>query len=398
MKGSKDLPFIVAGGGIGGMCAALALARRGLHVKMLERSPGVGEIGFGIQMAPNGHAILDYLGVMPALEPYVFHPDALVMVDAIDGKEVTRIDLGDQFKAHYGYSYFVVHRRDLHAALFDACQNEKTFSFESDAKDVVSYEDHGSSVTVHCADGSTYEGCAMIGVEGLHSKTRHRIVADQPRPTGHVVYRGLVPIEDITNKSYVNSMVIYTGPGCHAVQYRLRGGTVMNNVATFESPGIKRGSPNYGGSDELFEAFKTCAPVVQDMLRYISLEKNWVLHDLHPASNWTDGNVTLLGDAAHASLQYLAQGAIMAMEDSLVLASEVVRHGDDINAAFLSYQNQRLNRTARVTTVARIFGSICHASEGERLLRNELAHQRDIHGTWEFDWLYRGANLVKQVA
>lgn len=397
MRASKDLPFIVAGGGIGGLCAALALARKGIPVKVLERSPGVGEIGFGIQMAPNGHAILHHLGVMPALEPHVFYPDALVMADAIDGEELTRIDLGDKFKAQYKYSYFVVHRRDLHAALFDACQKEALFSLEAGAKEVVDYTDHGNAVTVNCADGSSYEGCALVGVEGLHSKTRVRIVKDSPRPTGHVVYRGLVPIEEIKDKSYVNSMVIYTGPGCHLVQYRLRGGTVMNNVATFESPGFKQGLSHYGGSDELFPAFKDCAPKVQDMLRYISLDKNWVLHDLHPATNWTQGNVTLLGDAAHASLQYLAQGAIMSMEDALILASEVAQNGDDLHAAFISYQKQRLERTARVITTARIFGSICHASEGERLLRNKLSKQRDIHSTWEIDWLYRGANLVEEV-
>jgi salicylate hydroxylase len=399
MTSSKQLPFIVAGGGIGGLCAALALAKTGQHVKVLERAPEVGEIGFGIQIAPNGHDMLRRLGVMEALEPSVFYPDALVMVDALDNQEVTRINLGEKFTARYKLPYFVVHRRDLHGALMEACLKQPTFSIESGAKDVRDFEEHDGIVTVRCADGSSYDGCAMIGAEGLRSATRARIVPDEgPRPTGHVVYRGLVPIEEITDKQYMNSMVIYVGPGFHAVQYRLRGGTVMNNVATFESAGFKRGEKDYGTPEELAAKLAMATPEVQHVMRYLSYERKWTLYDLAPADNWTQGKVTLLGDAAHATLQYMAQGAIMAMEDSLVLAAELTQHGDDINAAFLAYQGKRMNRTARVVTSARIFGSICHASAGSRLLRNELARQRDPNFPWEVDWLYRGIDLPDTVA
>jgi 2-polyprenyl-6-methoxyphenol hydroxylase-like FAD-dependent oxidoreductase len=391
MKTSKDLPFIIAGGGIGGLCAALALAKSGIHVKVLERAPEVGEIGFGIQIAPNGYAMLERLGVAAALDPYSFYPDALILVDAMNGEELTRINLGDRFQARYKHRYFVIHRRDLHGVLLDACRRQETLVLEEGGKEVTDYEDHGDRVTVNCADGSSYEGRAMIGVEGLRSPTRARIVPDQgPRPSGHVVYRGLTKIEDIHDKSYINSMVIYGGPGCHAVQYRLRGGTVMNNVATIVSPSFRHGQTDYGGTDELFAAFEKCAANVRELTGYLSLDRKWALHDLQPATNWTSGNVTLLGDAAHATLQYLAQGAVMAMEDAVVLASELGKHGDDVNAAFMAYQAQRLNRTARVTTTARLFGEIIHASEGARLLRNELVRKRDMDHPWEIDWLYRG--------
>jgi len=396
MKSSDKLPVVVAGGGIGGLCAGLALARKGVRVKVLERAPEVGEIGYGIQIAPNGHAILERLGVMQRLAPHVFYPDALVLVDAVDVKEIARIDLGERFQSHYKHRYFVVHRRDLHAALMETCRREKNFEFEEG--EVESYENLPDSVLVHCSDGKTHQAMAMIGVEGLRSRTRARIVQDGgPRATGHVVYRGLVPVEDIANKNYLDSMVMYVGPGCHLVQYRLRGGTVMNNVATFESPAFKRWNPEYGGVDELMSAYDECAPQIRELLKYFSLEKSWQLHDLQPATNWTDGRVTLLGDAAHATLQYLAQGAIMAMEDAVVLSHELARQPGDVNAAFIRYQQQRLNRTARVVTTARLFGAIMHASAGERLLRNELALKRDTEIPREIDWLYRGAGLLDKI-
>lgn len=396
MDTQECLPFIIAGGGIGGLCAALALTRKGFPVKVLERAPEVGEIGYGIQIAPNGHAILERMGVMERLEPHVFYPDALVLVDAVDAQELSRIDLGASFQERYKHRYFVVHRRDLHAALIEACRQQEHFSFEEGEVD--NYENLSDSVNVTCTNGKSFQGRAMIGVEGLRSKTRARIVKDGgPRNTGHVVYRGLVPIEDIVNQRYVNSMVMYAGPGCHLVQYRLRGGTVMNNVATFESPAFKQWEHNYGGIDELKDAYVGCAPEVQDLLKYFSLDKNWLLHDLLPASNWTDGNVTLLGDAAHATLQYLAQGAIMAMEDAVVLADALERQPASINAAFCDYQGRRLNRTARVVTTARLFGAIMHATEGERLLRNELARKRNVNIPWELDWLYRGLELEEKV-
>jgi salicylate hydroxylase len=237
----------------------------------------------------------------------------------------------------------------------------------------------------------------MIGCEGLRSKTRVNIVGDAPRSTGYVVYRGLVPVEEISNKDYLNSIVVYAGPGCHLVQYRLRGGTVMNNVATFQSPAYLRGEADYGGVHEFKTAFDHCAPEVRDMLKYFGLDKNWLLHDVQPVTNWTDGNVTLLGDSAHATLQYLGQGAIMAMEDSLVLAHEVAKQPNNTHAAFLNYQAQRLNRTARVITTARLFGAVMHARGGERLLRNELAKKRDVDIPKELDWLYQGANVLETI-
>jgi salicylate hydroxylase len=185
-------------------------------------------------------------------------------------------------------------------------------------------------------------------------------------------------------------MVIYIGHNLHLVQYRLRGGTVMNNVATIESFRFKRGAPNPGDPSELEEIFAQCTPRVHEMLRYVSRERNWVLHDRDPVTNWTKGRVTLLGDAAHPTLQYLAQGAQMAIEDGVVLAEKIASAGEDFNRAFLAYQRDRMNRAARVVLSSRFFGEWFHVGGGSRELRNELARARDPEDPWEADWLYRG--------
>lgn len=394
MSSKRTLPIIVAGAGIGGLAAALALARKGRQVLVLERAPEIGEIGYGIQMGPNGYAMLEQLGVEEPIQKHSFYPDALILGDAISGDELTRISLGDAFRSRYGRPYFVIHRRDLHGTLANACREYDQIVFEPGVKEVSGYEHLNGGVRVPCTDGTAYEGIALIGAEGLRSPTRDQLVNDgTPRVSGHVVYRGLVPTEEVIDRTHVNSMIIYGGHDMHLVQYRLRGGTVMNNVATFVSPRFKKGEKEFGQPDELFAAFEQCAPKVRDMLRYVSTEKKWILHDRDPVTKWTDRNVTLLGDSAHPTLQYLAQGAVMAMEDAVILAREVNRHGEDYHAAFLAYEALRMNRSARVVLSSRFFGEVIHAGGGARLLRNELLSRRSPDDPWEIDWLYHGFDL-----
>jgi salicylate hydroxylase len=385
--------ILIAGGGIGGLSVALALALKGRRVRVLEKAAEFGEIGYGIQMGPNVYPILERLGVFERMAPHVVYPDALVLADAITGRELTRINLGPKFRARFTHPYFVVHRRDLHGSILEACRGRDEIALEA-SKGLASFAQMGDRVLVTCEDGSEYEGVALIGADGLWSPTRAAVVGDgAPRLAGHYVYRGLVPTGEIIDRSYLDSMVIYIGHNLHLVQYRLRGGTVMNNVATIESFRFKRGEPNPGDPAELEEMFAQCAPRVRDMLRYFSFDRNWVLHDRDPVTNWTQGKVTLLGDAAHPTLQYLAQGACMAIEDAAVLAAEVARRGDDFSAAFLAYQESRMNRTARVVLTARFFGHVIHAGGGARMLRNELLAKRDPDDPWEGDWLYQGIQV-----
>ena len=387
------LPILIAGGGIGGLSAALALALKGRRVHVLEKAQEFGEIGYGIQMGPNVSRMLDRLGLLKALEPHSVYPDALILVDAIDNREITRIALGKAFLERYRYRYFVIHRRDLHGEILEACKRRSEIALEA-SRGLASFEERGRSIIVRCENGAEYEGAALIGADGLWSPTRAAIVADgAPRVTGHVTYRGVVPTGEIIDRSHLDSMTIWIGPDLHLVQYRLRGGAVMNNVATVASRRFRRGEKNFGGWDELEEVFARTDPRVRDMLRYFARDRNWVLHDREPVTNWSRGRATLLGDAAHPTLQYLAQGANMAIEDGVVLAEKVAAAGDDFGRAFLAYQRERMNRTARVVLSSRFFGEYIHADGGARALRNELARRRDPDHPWEVDWLYRGIEV-----
>jgi salicylate hydroxylase len=385
--------ILVIGGGIGGVATALALARRGLRSQVFEKAPEFGEIGYGIQQGPNAYRMLDWLGVMKDLEPQAVFTKNMILIDALTDRELTRISCGSAFRQRYGAPYTVVHRRDLHGALLDACRKYDEIGLHT-AKELVSFEERGAGVIARFADGSEYEGAALIGADGLRSRVREVVIGDgPPRPAGHVTYRGVVPFGEVKDQSHFDDMVIWVGPNLHFVQYRLRGGTVMNNVATVASRKFERGErENYGGPEELMEAFSRTTPQVQEMLTYVGKDKNWVLHDREPHPGWTRGRVTLLGDAAHPTLQYLAQGACMAIEDAVVISGKIAAAGmgGDLNAALLAYEEERYLRGARVTVTARIFGGIIHCDGGTRDLRNHLLARRTPETFWEVDWLYRG--------
>jgi len=382
---------LIIGGGIGGVASALALARLGMRSRVFEKAPEFGEIGYGIQQGPNAYRMLDWLGVMKDLEPQAVFTKNLILIDALTDRELTRISCGDTFRRHFRAPYTVVHRRDLHGALLEACRRREEIALHT-SKELVTFEDRGTSVVARFADGTEYEGCALIGADGLRSRVREILIGDgPPRPAGHVTYRGVVPVAEVKDQSHFDDMVIWIGPDLHLVQYRLRGGTVMNNVATVASRRFANGERrDYGGPDELAEVFSRTTPRVQEMLGYVGRDKNWMLHDREPRAGWTRGNVALLGDAAHPTLQYLAQGACMAIEDSVVLSGLLAKAGSDVPAALQAYETQRYLRTARVTITSRIFGDIIHADGGARDLRNHLLAQRTPDTFWEIDWLYRG--------
>ena len=393
MNAQHPSEILIAGGGIGGVAAALALANRGLRARVFEKSPEFGEIGYGIQLGPNAWRMLDWLGVMQEIERQSVHTDHLVLMDALSGREITRITTGSGFAGRYRAPYTVVHRRDLHGALLEACRRREDIVLQT-SKELVDFSDLGDHVVAKFADGSEYEGVALVGADGLRSRVRALIINDgAPRVSGHVSYRGVVPVDEVKDRTHYDDMVIWAGPNLHLVQYRLRGGTVMNNVATIASQRFKRGLADWGGVDELMEIFARTTAHVQEMLGYVGKDKNWILHDRDPRPGWTRGNVTLLGDAAHPTLQYLAQGACMAIEDAVVLSAKLAKSGGATHAALTDYEKERYLRTARVPITSRIFGEIIHCDGGTRDVRNHLLSQRDPDNCWEVDWLYRGIEI-----
>jgi salicylate hydroxylase len=392
------MTILIAGGGIGGVTAALALAQRGFKVRVLERAAEFGEIGFGIQLGPNAFDMLDKLGVREALETTAFFPNNLVMQDATNGKEVSRIHLKGLFRQQYKWPYAVIHRRDLHGALLDACRDKPDLVSLETSSGLKSFTQDGDRVQVTLDDGRQVEGEMLICADGLRSVGRQQILKDgEPRVSGHVAHRGVVPMDQVTDRRYLDDMVIWVGPNLHLVQYRLRGGTVLNNVCVIESEQYKQGREQWGGMDEVQEIFSGMIPYVRDALGFISKERSWVMCDRDPKPGWTQGRVTLLGDAAHPTLQYLAQGACMAMEDGVVLAQKMAaRKGAPevpLSATLQAYEDERYLRAARITLTSRFFGHVCHAGGGARDLRNHLAGQRDPENFFEVDWIYRGIKL-----
>jgi 2-polyprenyl-6-methoxyphenol hydroxylase-like FAD-dependent oxidoreductase len=388
---SGEKPVLIAGGGIGGLAAALALGRKGAAVHVLEQAATFGEIGAGIQLGPNVFQMFDALGVTAAINHMAVFPDALVMRDGVTGDEVTRIPLGTAFRKRFGNPYGVIHRGDLHQVLLDACRQLPRITLSVGQK-VAGYAASGDGVSVELADGGHIAGCALIGADGLWSAIRAQLVGDgKPRVSGHIAYRAVLPMAEVPEHLRWNTVVLWAGPKTHLVQYPLRRGELFNLVAVFHSSRYEEGWNAYGDPDELHERFSAARPEVKLLLSKINAWKMWVLCDREPIRDWSLGPVTLLGDAAHPMLQYLAQGANMALEDAVTLADLVERAQGDFAAAFQAYQQARYLRTARVQLTARFYGDIYHAAGATRDLRNSLLHGRDPQKAYEgMAWLYDG--------
>lgn len=382
---------IVVGGGIGGLGAAFSLYRQGLSVRLLERAPAFGEVGAGIQLAPNCTRILDDYGLLEEAKSLGVVPDAMVMRDAVDGDELTRLDLRDLEK-RYGYPYLVIHRSDLHGLLLRACERASV-ELITDAQ-VVSYENTDGGARVTLASGETHEAGVVIAADGLHSLARTLLVDDEPVSSAYVAYRGTVPAELPRVRSVdLSEVVVYVGPACHFVHYGLRGGELLNQVAVFESPKALAGQEDWGTPDELDAAFaKTCG-FVQDGLPFMWRDKWWRMFDRDPIMNWVHGRIVLLGDSAHPPLQYIAQGAIMAIEDGWVLGEHVARNRAesgtvDWDAALAAYEAVRPEHCRRVLSTSRKWGELWHLDGTAREQRNVLLRARDTYDYSFVDWLY----------
>ena len=381
---------VMVGGGIGGLGAALALRRKGLSVRLLERSAEFGEVGAGLQIAPNCTRILDSYGLLDAVSALGVRPENMVMRDAVDGSELTRLDLVD-LERTYGFPYLVIHRSDLHAVLLDACRDAGVELITGQACTAV----HPAGRATF-ADGHVEEADVVIAADGLHSVARELLVDDEPVNSAYVAYRGAVPIGKVlANDVSETDVVVYVGPRCHFVQYPLRGGEMFNQVAVFESPKAVAGDPEWGTPDELDGAFEgMCAPIRKG-LPLMWRDRWWRMFDRDPLMTWVRGRVALLGDAAHPPLQYMAQGAIMAIEDGWVLA-EHIGALRDWDAALAAYDAVRPEHCRRVVTTARTWGELWHLDGQKRLQRNAFLRARDVHDYTYTDWIYGPTALVPE--
>jgi salicylate hydroxylase len=389
-----NLPFIIAGGGIGGLAAALGLANKGIDVVVLEKAPVLGEIGAGIQLGPNAFHSFDYLGIGDAARAMAVFVDQLRLMDAMSGEEICHIPLDAPFRARFGNPYAVVHRGDLHGVFIKACRESPHITLRTGCE-VVGYEQDGSSVTVRLASGETVLGVALIGADGLWSKIRKQVVNDgPPRVSGHTTYRSVIPTERMPEDLRWNAATLWAGPKCHIVHYPLSSWKVFNLVVTYhnDAPEPVAGKPV--DEAEVLKGFTHVHPRAQDIIRHGSDWKLWVLCDREPVENWVDGHVALLGDAAHPMMQYMAQGACMAMEDGVCLAHMVGSH-NDIGAALEAYRAQRVLRTARVQLQSRAMGDhVYHPAGAHAHLRNAIMAAKTPAEWYDtLAWIYGGTGL-----
>jgi 3-hydroxybenzoate 6-monooxygenase len=385
----KDQQVLIVGGGIGGLAAALALSRRGIPAQIIEQAAEFKEIGAGIQLGPNVFWMFEMLGLIEPIAALAVFPNNLIMMDSITGEEVTRIPLGDAFRQKFHHPYALIHRADLHKVLLEACRKSNLIRLDA-AQKVVKIDEAGDGITVQTESGKDYRGAALIGADGIWSTIRERVVGDgKPKPAGHITYRAVLPTSEMDERFRWRDMVVWAGEKAHLVHYPLRTGELFNLVAVFHSDRYEEGWDSFGDPAELQARFaKTCA-AVRTLLNKIESWRMWVLCDRPPIKEWSRGRITLLGDAAHPMLQYLAQGANMAIEDAVCLAGKIVEKDGDYPAAFRAYQATRYLRTGRVQIMARVYGEVFHASGVARELRNMMLAARTPEESMAgMEWLY----------
>jgi 3-hydroxybenzoate 6-monooxygenase len=392
---NQQAPILIAGGGIGGLATAIGLAQKCYRSLVLEKAPQLGEIGAGIQLGPNAFHAFDQLGIGDAARTMAVYIDALVLMDAISAEQIARIPLDEPFRQRFRNPYAVVHRGDLHGVFLRACNEHPLIDLRT-SSEVVGYDQDGSSVHARLVDGSTVKGSALIGADGLWSKIRAQLAGDgKPRVTGHTTYRSVIPTQDMPEDLRWNAATLWAGPKCHIVHYPLSGWKVFNLVVTYHNDAPEPVAGKSVTHDEVKVGFTHVHPTARKIIDHGKDWKMWVLCDRDPILNWVDGRVALLGDAAHPTLQYMAQGACMAMEDGVCLAAELDDASGDFGRAFEAYRLKRTARTARIQIQSRLVGDhIYHPDSGHAALRNTIMSSMSPNDYYDsLQWLYGGTGL-----
>lgn len=389
--------FLIAGGGIGGLAAALGLARKGHRSIVLEQAARFGEIGAGIQLGPNAFHAFDRLGVGDAARAKAVYVDHLILMDAVADRRITDIPLDEAFRKRFGNPYAVMHRGDLHAILYEACRADPQVELRTDSR-VVRYEQDRDAIAAVLASGTRLEGTALVGADGLWSAVRIQVIGDGP-PTvsGHTTFRSVIPTDRMPEELRWNAATLWAGPKCHIVHYPLKGGQVFNLVATYDSGATEPVAGSPVDTDFVRATFGHVCERAQRIVAQGESWRQWVLCDREPARNWVDGRALLLGDAAHPMLQYFAQGACMALEDAVCLAEEVDRHPGGLPRAFAAYNRRRAPRTGRVQMGSRLLGQLVYHPEGAKAdVRNAVlgAMSPEDHYA-RLQWLYGGEQAVE---
>ena len=363
--------ILIVGGGIGGVTAALCLAKDGHDVEVFEQSDVYTETGAGVQLSPNCTRVLHYLGLENALRTSAFRPEGLEFRNWKSGKTITTSALGEAVIAKFGFPYYHIQRGDLIDLLVKAAAKHANISLHTKSK-VGGFSEAFSSIKIS-VNNLKHEGDLLIGADGIHSVIRPILWGDEkPNFTGNVAWRALVPASELPKGMLRPVATVWWGPGRHFVHYYIKRGELVNCVCVVEKEGWEVESWTERGDYDEFKAdFSGWNEDVQTLIDFAdrnSLYK-WALHDRTPMRKWGKGRTTLLGDACHPTLPFMAQGAAMSIEDGAVLAA-CLRQTQDVSLALKNYENLRRDRTAMIQNGSRRNASIFHLSGLKALARN----------------------------
>jgi len=388
---ARSRTVVIAGAGIGGLTAALALAAHGFRIVILEQAARLEETGAGIQLSPNATRVLAALGLAKRLRAVAVAPEA-VRIRTYSGRQIVRVPLGSFAERRYGAPYWVVHRADLQAELLEAVAANPDITLRLDAR-AEDFATHAKGVTVQVRNaGATVDehGIALIGADGLWSAMRKRV--GDPRPARfaeRTAWRATMPARPLLAEFREPVVSLWLGPDAHLVLYPVSAGTFVNIVAIVQDTWRDSGWSVPGTHEELLAHYRNWPPLVRNLLALPDRWLKWALHDRPRLWRWGQGPATLLGDAAHPMLPFLAQGAAMAIEDAFVLAQQLARYPDNPTKALRRYERRRSRRTARVQRAARRNGRVYHFSGIAALMRNAALSRRGGESLLRrYDWLY----------
>jgi salicylate hydroxylase len=395
-KARNTLPVAIAGGGIGGLACALALARHGFRSLVLEEAHEFGEVGVGLHVAPNALTVLDALGVGPAAKKNALMIERLLMLDAVTGEEVANIPCGARFEQRFGNPYAVAHRAHIHGPLLDACRAHPLIELRTNSR-VTGFEADGAGTVGMLASGERVRAAALVGADGVYSNVRKRIVGDgDPLPAGAIIFRATIPAADMPKDLQHPYPTFWAGPGWHMIYYPISDWSMFNLGCTAVTGQAALSEAEEFAPDAVLPLFRGGCETPMRVIRIPKGFRRFVIVHREPVDNWTLGAATLLGDAAHPMVQYIAQGAAMALEDAICLGNAAHDCDGDFARAFQRYQDVRIVRTARVQISSLMMTKLNHAAGVERRVRNSLFEGRTPAEWYDrLAWLYVAPPYVK---
>jgi len=393
MSSSDNKPILVVGGGIGGLATAYGLGLQGHSVQLLEQSEEIAPIGYGVQIGPNVLPMLAKLGLERQVREAAYYPDNLTLYHALSGDLLAQVPLkGPAFEERYPAPYIAIHRVDLHEILLAACRKLSNVDLNQSSR-ILGFSQTNEGVAARTATGRMVEGAALIAADGLRSHIRAQMFPDDEAfSIGYVAHRTILPMNEApASMRAQRGVAMWTGPNFHVIYYPLRDATEVNIVAVIKTPE----SEQIATDDKLYGAYiadlcKDARPEVHDILSIVSTERRWPISDRNPIRRWSDGRVTLLGDSAHATLQSLAQGAGMAIEDAVILVNLIKENGSNYEQAFKQFTQVRFLRTTRVQLESRALWPTYHCEGVDAEVRDQQMQERGADDFYRcLDWLWK---------